>query len=323
MFILPVSENIVEPNLPLTDYAARFYEYFSDGFDFLMFVTSLGQGESERRAGASYFPVQNDVRGIGKSVDTRTELWSSTGRLQGVIFFSTYATYDHTIHGVRWSILTDGSPLHELMHRWANGIVPSLGSHWGFSSADGYLGGFAIEELMDHGDGRYTAGNFVPNVGRAWTIGPYSQIELYLAGFIPPEGVPDLWVAEDGEWLLDQDGNHVLAENGYPIFTGSQVRTYSIDDIIAEHGARVPDVSQAQKDFRAAVILLVDENHPVTPERLQRLSEDVSWLSHPGKDNADQFNFFEATGGRGTITTDGLSRFLMDTTTTPQPTTTP
>ena len=101
----------------------------------------------------------------------------------------------------------------------------------------------------------------------------------------------------------------ILDDNEYPIFTASRVKTYTIEDIIAEHGARVPDFSESQKDFRAAAILLVDEEHPATRGILERLSDDISWFSHPGDDVADQYNFYEATGGRGTIAMDGLPKF--------------
>ena len=305
VFVLPVSENIAAGNLndlPLKDYVTRFYEHFNDEFDFLMFVRNLPQGGAP--GGAGYYNVKEDEQGIGIDPFFDDD-WGSAGKLQGVIGFSTYATYPHTQYGVRWSIFTDGTPLHELMHRWAAFIFD--GVHWGFSSANGALGGFDIANLVDHGGGRHTAGNFDPD-NRIFGVGPYSPIELYLAGFIPPEEVPDLWVAEDGEWLRDGEGSILRNDNGYPIFTASRVRTYTIEDIIAEHGPRVPDHSQAQKDFRAAVILLISEDYPAVRQTLERLSDDVSWLSHAGEDEAEQYNFYEATGGRGTITMDGLSQ---------------
>ena len=307
VFVLPVSENLVAGNLPLEDYATRFYEYFSDEFDFLMFVANLPQGRAEVPYGAFYRGVKNDVQGIGVR-SFFSDRWGSAGKLQGMIYFAAYATYDDSTYGVRHSIFTEGTPLHELMHRWANFVVPtSLGGHWGFSSADGSLGGFDIAKLVNHGGGRYTAGNFAVFT-RRYKVGPYSPIELYLAGFIPRKEVPDLWVAEDGEWLRDEGGRSIRADNGYPIFTASRIKTYTIDDIIAEHGPRVPDASQAQKDFRAAVILLISEDYPAIRHILERLSGDVSWLSHTGEDEVEQFNFYEATGGRATIKMDGLSQ---------------
>ena len=309
VFVLQVAGDISGFDVPVRDYAATFYEHFNDDFDFLVFVANLGQGEAERQ-GAFYSAVRNAVSGIGQPIFS-DDGWSSAKNLQGVISLNAYVTYDFEIRGVKWSTFVDGTVRHELIHRWANYVVPTgVGAHWGFSSADGQLGGFDIANLVDRGNGRYTAGYFETAAGRTWGEGPYSEIELYLAGYIPAEQVPDLWVAEDGEWLLDQEGSSVLADNGYPMFTANRVRTYSIDDIIAEHGARIPDASQAQKDFRAAVILLVDESHPATRERLERLSADVSWFSHPGEDEAGQHNFYEATGGRGTITMDGLSLLL-------------
>ena len=201
--------------------------------------------------------------------------------------------------------------LHEVMHRWANYIVPRPYSHrhWGFSSANGILGGFDIANLVDHGGGRYSAGVVVTH-GYFFPEKPFSPIELYLAGFIPPEEVPDLWVAEDGGWLQNEAGGYIFADNGDPMFAASRIRTYTIEDIIAEHGVRVPNASQAQRDFRAAVILLIDENHPAYREYLEQVSDYVSWFSYAGYDEYDEtYNFYEATGGRATITMDGLSQF--------------
>ena len=274
-----------------------------------MFVPNLKPGEHEPGVfiKASYIGVKNDVKGIGQPTFTNNDRWGSAGKLLGVLDFGSYAIYNN-----RRSILFEGPTLHELMHRWANDIVPtSYGGHWGFSSANGNLGGFDIASLADRGDDRYTARDFTL-AGVADNAMPYSPIELYLAGFIPKDDVPDLWVAEDGEWLREDEGSSVHTDNGRRIFTASQVRTYTIDDLIAEHGPRVPDSSQAQKNFRAAVILLVDQRHPATRDVLVQLSVDVSWFSHAGEDTLDRYNFYEATGGRGTITMDGLSDFWKD-----------
>ena len=309
VFVLPVSENLAADDLPLRDYAERFYDHFNDEFDFLMFVPNLQPGQHEPGVNikSSYAGIRNDVQGIGRSTFTNNDSWESAGKLQGVIDFGSYAIYSD-----RRSILFEGPTLHELMHRWANFIVPtSYGGHWGFSSANGNIGGFDIAKLVDHGGGRYTAGSFTI-AGVADNVRPYSPIELYLAGFIPPGEVPDLWVAEDGEWLRDEEGRIIRDDNGHLMFTANQVRTYTIEDIIAENGPRVPDSSQAQRDFRAAVILLVDQKHPATREALETLSDDVFWFSNAGEDEFYRYNFYEATGGRGTIIMDGLSEFLKN-----------
>ena len=71
-------------------------------------------------------------------------------------------------------------------------------------------------------------------------------------------------------------------------------------------------MTQSQKDFRAAVILLIDENHPATRWQLDQLSAYIAAFSLPGTDEDGSLNFFEATGGRATITMDGLSQFLKN-----------
>ena len=257
--------------------------------------------------------MKNEVQGIGgRGTFSNAHRWGSEGKLQGSILL-VWVEKAELVWGEEWRLFRAGPIRHELMHRWANFAVPtSYGGHWGFSSADGVVGGFDITKLMEHGDGQYTAG--IWGIAGPNTPAHFSPIELYLAGFISPEQVPDLWIAENGEWLQDDQGRRIFTDNG-PIFTASQFNVYTIENIIAENGPRVPDVSQSQKDFRAAVILLTDQKHPATAQVLKKLSDDVSWFSHAGKSGTDDlylgndlYNFYEATGGRGTIKMNGLSQ---------------
>ena len=320
LFVLPVSEDFVVDgvaiSLPLEESAKRFYEHFEDNFDFLFVANNLVASVDILGPKGYYIPVKNDVQGIGSPLFSETGWWGSRGRLQGVIALPFVArTEDPEWPEAReWTPFGGGPGVHEVMHRWANFIWPA-GSHWGFSSANGLLGGFDIALLEDHGSGRYTAGWFNTN----GTGGlPFSPIELYLAGLAPPEEVPDLWVAEDGEWLLDSEGNRRLASNGYPLFTASRIRTLTIEDIIAEHGQRIPAVDRSQKDFRAAVILLVNEDHPANLQVLERLSDAISWVSVPAFtsegdiDQVRRMNFYESANGQATITMDGLAESLKD-----------
>ena len=283
VFVLPVSENLATlwtrsgNSPPLQDYAARFYEHFNDEFDFLIFFANVLRREIELEPGshdgAFFNHVKNDVQGIGLP-DTFSDNsnWESAGKLQGVIFSSVYEPY-HPIY--EYSDFRQGQLLHELMHRWANFVVPTnFGAHWGPSSPGGVLGD-DISNMIDHGDGKFSA----INIRRV----QFSPIELYLAGFIPPEEVPDFQIAEDVERLpleIVEDDKGPIANF---IFTASGIKTYTIEDIIAEHGPRVPGHLQAQKDFRAAVILLVSEDYPATREILESVSDDVLWFSHAGE----------------------------------------
>ena len=313
LFVLPVSEDFVVDgaaiSLPLEEYTKRFYEHFEDNFDFLFVASNLVDSPDILGASGYHISVKNDVQGIGVPLFSDTGMWGSPGRLQGVIGLPFVASFES-----EWTPIGRGPGVHEVMHRWANFLWPA-GAHWGFSSANGILGGFDIALLEDHGSGRYTAG-WLNTYG---TVGlPFSPIELYLAGLAPPEEVPDLWVAEDGEWLLDSEGNRRLASNGYPLFTASRIRTLTIEDIIAEHGQRIPAVNRSQRDFRAAVILLVNEDHPANLQVLERLSEEISWVSVPAftregdRVNLRSTNFYESANGQATITMDGLAESLKD-----------
>ena len=289
---LPVTREVTNPR----SYARRIYEEFEDAFDYLMIVSNLDE-KPEFLPSGLYSSVRNDTQGTGRRVHYHNQ-YGSEESLLGVAFFP-YRAIEY------------GSSLHELMHTWANfAVQTSVQSHWGFSSAHGQLGGFSLRDLVHLGGHRYTVQSGFSTYANGGNSVPYSPIELYFAGLIPPDDVPDLWVAEDGEWL-EENGKRVLSDDGWPIFTAIKVRTITIDDIIAEHGARVPDWTTSQKDFRAAAVLLVDDDHPATDWQIQEVSDHVSWFSHPGNDNSSIYNYYEATGGRGTITMDGLSQFLL------------
>ena len=315
VFVLPVAESLARVRLPVRKYTAKFYEHFDDQFDFLMFVSNIDDPYHD--IFGTYHPVRNDTAGIGQKTFSRRAYRRLTARLQGVMHFPGY------------DLIRLGPSLHELMHRWANHVVPwkrpsgwwslfvpRIGSwsHWGFSSANGQLGGFRLADLVDHGNGQYSAGKFglIANNGNSV---PYSPIELYLAGFLPLEDVPDLTIAEDAEWLVDEKGVYTATDDRHLMFTASQLTVYTAEDLVAEHGERVPAYSDTQRNFRAAAILLIDEAHPAVRPKLDTLSEDVSWFSEDGHgggslpDGRRLYNFFGATRGRATIEMDGLLRY--------------
>ena len=317
VFVLPVTESLVVDGapsaLPLRDYTRRFYRHFKDEFDFLLLAKNLIYGvDVDGISCARYLSVKNDVQGIGKPLYSEAQRWGSSGKLQGVVTFE----YVGNQSIPEWVPIGRGPGLHEFMHRWANSVLPTVDvSHWGFSSANGILGGFDITNLVDHGGNQYTAGEFNTNGSHGR---PFSPIELYLAGLISAEEVPDLWVAEDGEWVRDSEGGILRASDGHKLFTASQIKTYTIEEIISEHGPRVPDASRSQRDFRAAVILLIDEKHPVSRRVLEQLSDDISWTSHAAfTEEGDRTsggplwftNFYESTGGRATIAMEDMSHF--------------
>lgn len=148
-----------------------------------------------------------------------------------------------------------------------------------FSNIHGAFGGLfstPFEQIVDLGENRFRAKK------RGWYYS-YGPLELYLAGLIPPEEVPDFWVAVDGEWIDQESGT----------FTATDINKYTVYDIIATYGKRVPPASSSQREFRAAVILLIDEEDPTVDSKLlENLSADIAWFSFSGMDESEQNNFY-------------------------------
>lgn len=296
--VMNLSEDLTTSfnSLPTVFLARDVYRSFDDVFDFLVFLSNLDEysDNTERVPYGRYRSIMNDTEGTGRDLLFRRH-YGSSGKLRGIVQFP----YNQ---GLR-----RGPALHEFQHAWANYSVPTTSSgHWGFSSANGQLGGFDSADLVDLGGGQYSAGRFgtVANGGNSV---PYSPIELYLAGLIEAEQVPDLWVATDGRWVV-VDRRRVETEAGHPVFSASQVRDVTVEEIIAEFGPRVPGPEASQREFRAAVILLTDANHPATPSQLEELSQTVSAFSTNGDDGTSRYNYFEATGGRASMEMGELSQ---------------
>ena len=281
LFVMPVQSG---GTVRIQAYTEQFYRHFNDDFDFLILVDN----RSLHAEAGAYAGAMNDVQGIGVDLFSSGSEFGSAGKLQGAIILSTVHEF------------TSGSgvTLHELMHRWSAFIMPSRvsdGVHWQtFSNVGGHLDGgtfrSALEDIVELGDNRYQA-------TRRTELTTFSPLELYLAGFISPEDVPDFWVAADGEWVEFPN-----------VFTASSITRYTIEDVIAAHGRRIPAAADSQRDFRAAVILLIDDDNPAGMEVLDELSSVIAWFSHAGSDRSRGYNFYDATGGRATMTMDGLSQ---------------
>ena len=293
---LVVMEISGETNASLThgvatvDLAPKLYELYRDTFDYLIFQPNIS------RAGvptcAWYATIGNIVGGIGQSmVDWEQPYYGSAGKLTGAVQVVDRGCLDYD------------TLAHEVMHTWANFVLPSVDfSHWGFSSADGTLGGFDRSNLVPLGDDRYAAGRF--GIWTALGSKPYSPIELYLAGWLPADEVPDIWVASDGRWTGEFDDEHGR------VFAATEVEEWPVERIIEEHGMRTPAVAASQKAFRAAFVLVADRENPPEQEVLEEMSALVRGFSHPAADADDEtFNFFESTGGRATLATGQLTRW--------------
>jgi len=166
---------------------------------------------------------------------------------------------------------------HELGHRWSafasakvNGETIPLGpTHWARglqapapfpyqrpTEASAMGGGV----WQDNFDGTFTQLDddyYVPATG-------YSYLDLYLMGMIAPSEVPDFFILRN----LAPAGRD---PNGHPIFKADRTKV-TIDDVIAVHGPRLPDVDHAQKQFNTGMVVVVEHGNRPSRELIERTS---------------------------------------------------
>lgn len=246
------------------------------------FVAVLPEIDSRgTRIAGEYIRARVDVQGIGLQLASAAlpDWGSETDTFKGGVLLD-------------WAL---NQPLnHELMHHWGVFFAPALGigttgSHWGVASTFGVLGGFDPETFVEHQDGTFEMGFFAP-AGNEWSTTTFSPIELYLAGLAPASEVDPI--------ISLQDAMPIDYTDTTVIVTGTK-KTTTIQQIVAQHGARVPAYADSQKAFSMAFA--------VYSERLLT-STEMSWLdayadayARPSLPGA--ISFPEATLGRATMTT--------------------
>lgn len=267
--------------------ANAFYANHDDEFDFLVVFTSFEFDTGD--AQAFYVSLFNDIEGIGQGqIDVRSEFQNSE-KLQGYIDMAALSRYEMDSLQPAYDSTLD-TLLHETMHRWGmralfqdGGDVSEelrgyQGSHWGqYISSDASLMGGS--RWRDNGDGTFTAMDV--RYG-------YNPVDLYLAGFLPANQVPDLFFIRNPEG----DPNAYWPQVGDQT-TGNRVDV-TIDQIIEANGPRVPAYADAQRDFRAAFIL-------ITPTGYEAPANVVAEISDLQKAYATRFSVL--TRGLGVMRT--------------------
>lgn len=266
--------------------AGRYYDYFADDRDFLLIAKPFNTGGAPA---ASFGSVRNDIEGIGLPQFDDSSFFGSAGVLQGVM-------------NVYWGNVALGTLNHELLHRWAAFLDPSLdlaraGGHWGaieaavsaFGGPPPYAGSYDNIEFVS-GD-TYRAWN---NAGAVYR---HNQLELYLMGLIAIAEVPTPIAAlVNPVFQTYQYGDGVK----YSIYTADAIRQVSTADILAVEGSRVPDHAQSQRLFRTALIVAYDR--PLTDVELAYYDHAMREYQRP-LDSPLGLTFAEATGGRAAVST--------------------
>lgn len=234
----------------------EFYRHFGDDYDFVAVVHALPIFPANR----NFRLVRNETQGLGLGIVDYGAYWGSPARLQGVIQYPITGYFD----------LGETAAVHEVGHRWINfcALAPLASGipHWpigtqargvmGFSLVGGVGGQFNYAlTLQPNGNWRMTT---------APALKEYTDLDLYLMGFLPPDSVGT---------------NFVFSDPNQPRCNGCEgpVTYFTVDDVIAAQGPRVPDFNSAQRSFRLATIV-------ATRDRLL---------------NADEMAFFDFFAARG------------------------
>ena len=307
----------------LQEITKKIFTKFNDDFDFIFYVldSPLDQNIiSSLGFWGVQFNIKNDIEGLGSDFSDNSSTWGTAGKLNSAMFFP-FA-----------DAIIMGPTLHELAHKWAAYIVPTYdpenefnGSHWGVSNAGGQLGGFKyIREVEQNSGGQQgrtkyqasfrsnetnTDGTFKqPGFGVDANGGnglPYSDIELYLMGMKSAQELRnsgfrlDIYNGND----IEYEGDNSFA-NGY--FYSRTKTSYTIDDIIAINGERIPDAASSQKQFKVLTVAL---NKETAETHYNNIIANIKWLSGSIDDKTypNIYNFKQATYGVGSLVTSEIS----------------
>jgi hypothetical protein len=225
---------VVDPNFDANSIAALMQHIYvafpDDPFDFAVVFATRTTGDGIPRS----LGIANDVGGINLARFDNSASYGSAGRLQQVVF-QNGKTLGLEIN-------------HELGHRWAAYLnKPALnlslptGFHWGASDHVGQMGNGPYLEAE-------AGGYRVGNGGGAdhFESNPFSMLELYLMGLVPPEEVPNYRFVTDS--TVDVSFGTLLP--------AAATRLVTIDDVVAAYGARTPAAASSQNAFTAAFVVV-------------------------------------------------------------------
>ena len=272
-------------------WAQRFYATHGDKFDFLNFVL-IGGTVGNR----FHFATKNTVQGIGLGLFDNTAQYGSAGKLQGINTFPISSFFDGG----------EKAFAHETGHQWINflaGTPFAIGTpHWPVGDIAGNVMGFSIGGPGGQG-GNFPfvftpngSGGFVVGSSNNLILSTFNSMELYLMGLIPPSEVGTFFV------LNDQNQNVTVGQTLQP----SEITPVTVNDVIAVRGARVPDSTQSQKNFRVATIVvseqLLDAHAMALYEYFARRSEERQQLTFASGLSTGTCNpWYLATGGRSVM----------------------
>ena len=272
-----------------------------DVYDFVYLITDFQFDLGD--AFAFYLPIRNDATGIGQPVGQSSEATNiNSQKIQGLLNLSNIsqqypASPVTRFLGANHALSIMGQ---EQGHRWLSYVgypggdpVLLLGrddAHWSFfmniestvsslaaprsSSAEGSV-------WRDNGNGSFTSVNLIDG---------FSLLDQYLMGLRPASDVPDTFV------ITNTSGTVRTRESTpFPnVNVSGTKQTVTMNQILQANGNRTPNSTTSQKNFRAAVVLLVQQGTQASQATLDKVTlYRLAWESY----------FFQSTSGLASINT--------------------
>lgn len=272
--------------------AQEFYKNHADKYDMLI-VFSDTYVDTGSDVSAFNLSVKNEVKGINKNLFDNSDLFGSNGKLTSYIDMAEVGRWDLDSSSANYYKVMN-TALHEIMHQWVVGIhvmdngvssdifIGHKNSHWSaLLDSDASL--MYGQDWMKVADDQYLAYDERQR---------YSALDLYLAGFYHENEVGPIHYIESAD--LEKTA---IYQKGVRI--AGRERIFSIEDVIAAEGERIPDYQSAQKKFKIGLLYLTKNSEVPDSSivhNLNKFSEDLS------------LRFAHYTGGRAFVNIVNIDR---------------
>jgi len=275
-----------------------FYRTHPDSFDTAYVWTDF---DYDNGLGIAHsFNVRNQISGIGLKHFDRGLTYGSPERLSTIITMGNAADWPSDPQADAAGLNSAISIVcHEQGHRWLayvgfdpqhdtkNDLLGRENAHWSFlvdtrTNAQG-----TFSSLMEGNAWRDAGGGTFTTVESA--VNYFTSLDLYLMGLGSADDVGEIPYLVSDSQLTE----FLREKSPFSGFSMSAVRnTATVAQIVKREGPRIPDVSDSQKEFRVAFILLTEQGSTPSPATLERISRYRDALVE---------YFSVATGGRGSM----------------------
>lgn len=263
--------------LDLPAITRAFYSAHQDAVDVIYIWTDFSY---DNGGGVAHsFNVRNDIEGIGMKLFDHGSIYGSPSRLSTMITMGNQSDWpaDPQAHVVGLNSALS-IVCHELGHRWLSYIrfdaehdikddlLGRDSSHWSFlvDTRTNLEGNFSSlmegNAWRDNGTGSFTTTQTEVNY--------FSPLDQYLMGLLPAEEVGPI------RYLATDDQSKFALRDKSPVsgFSTNAIRkTATVAQIVEREGERVPDAAHAQKDFRAAFILLTQRGSAPSSSTVKKM----------------------------------------------------